>query len=663
MEQKNWQYLKILSLITITLLASFFTLTSNFLPKASQSRIETKSRRDSQNKWHSLPAAISATPLSTVIKNPTQKVSAFQQSSQVIQQGKEITLNGRKFPVAWSRWQQGTETRIGISDTGAMNSLGMELLSTNNSEIQPLLWFSSSPSKPLIFHTKLISPYRYLDITDFAQLAGWQLEITGSTLNIKASPAQVENIYQVSPGRIIVDLDRPTFWQLSQNNKEGAIKIAGIANSELVARFSPPPPVTEEEGEEQQETSPLPLTEKEPPPFIVESADSQTKLLIKFPSGNGLRIWSLTNPNRLIIDIRPDYLIERDILWFPGIRWRQQFISLNNSPSNSNSPFPEEDLFPVVWLEIDLRSPHISLKPITSNSDSLIGTAPLLTTARSLDVAAAINGGFFNRNNQLPLGAIRTNKRWLSGPILNRGAIAWNNSGQIKIGRLHLQETLTTSLNQHFPILFLNSGYVKAGLARYTTDWGDTYTPLTDNETIIFVQNNYITQQLPGGIAQENSFPIPEDGYLLTIRAEDIPPQNLARGTKVNLQSFTIPDEFAPYPHIIGAGPLLLQNHQNVLQGEAEKFSTAFNQQKASRSAIATTNQGNLIIATVHNRSGGRGPSLEELTQIMQRLGVTNALNLDGGSSTSLYLGGQLIDRSPVTAARVHNGIGIFIDN
>jgi exopolysaccharide biosynthesis protein len=45
----------------------------------------------------------------------------------------------------------------------------------------------------------------------------------------------------------------------------------------------------------------------------------------------------------------------------------------------------------------------------------------------------------------------------------------------------------------------------------------------------------------------------------------------------------------------------------------------------------------------------------------MQTMGCINALNLDGGSSTSLYLGGQLLDRSPNTAARVHNGIGIFI--
>ncbi|MGH2415890.1 MAG: phosphodiester glycosidase family protein, partial [Microcystaceae cyanobacterium] len=114
-------------------------------------------------------------------------------------------------------------------------------------------------------------------------------------------------------------------------------------------------------------------------------------------------------------------------------------------------------------------------------------------------------------------------------------------------------------------------------------------------------------------------------------------------------------------PHILGAGPLLIQNRQIVLNAEAEKFSQAFQQQAASRSAIAITERGNLMLVAVHDRVGGRGATLQEHAQILQHLGAVDALNLDGGSSTSLYLGGQLIDRYPVTAARVNNGIGILI--
>jgi exopolysaccharide biosynthesis protein len=44
----------------------------------------------------------------------------------------------------------------------------------------------------------------------------------------------------------------------------------------------------------------------------------------------------------------------------------------------------------------------------------------------------------------------------------------------------------------------------------------------------------------------------------------------------------------------------------------------------------------------------------------MQQLGTVNALNLDGGSSTALYLGGQILDRPVRSTGRVHNAIGIF---
>jgi exopolysaccharide biosynthesis protein len=49
------------------------------------------------------------------------------------------------------------------------------------------------------------------------------------------------------------------------------------------------------------------------------------------------------------------------------------------------------------------------------------------------------------------------------------------------------------------------------------------------------------------------------------------------------------------------------------------------------------------------------------MAQLMQQMGTVDALNLDGGSSTSLYLGGQLVDRASATAARVHNAIGISL--
>jgi exopolysaccharide biosynthesis protein len=70
---------------------------------------------------------------------------------------------------------------------------------------------------------------------------------------------------------------------------------------------------------------------------------------------------------------------------------------------------------------------------------------------------------------------------------------------------------------------------------------------------------------------------------------------------------------------------------------------------------------GRVVLVAIHFSPGGRGPTLAEAAQIMRQLGAQQALNLDGGTSTSLYLGGTLINRHSGTVGRVHNGLGIFL--
>lgn len=583
--------------------------------------------------------------------------------------GSQISLNGRNLSGAWLQ-QPGRANQVTtlISDGALRQLIGLDLLNSNNPARQPVVWYSPT-TQPLVFTTRLQGGYRYLDITNFARTAGWQIQTQGNTLAIATPKAQVSNIRssQQPATRIVVDLDRPTPWQVRQGQpirppadpnipdakppaatyREWTIVLDGIADPSLIQRYTPlpvtPPPITEPNQLKQLPT---------PEPFIqqVQVVNNQTLIRLNVPLALSPKVTTINNPHRLVIDLRPDPLEVRDITWAKGLRWRQQYVNLAT------------DRFPVVLLEINPRTVGLTLKPIITNQNTLVGTAPILQTAQSYLAVAAINGGYFNRNNRYPLGAIRQNNRWLSSPILNRGAIAWNNAGQFYFGRLSLQETLVTSTNLRSPILFLNSGYVQSGIARYTSAWGQTYTPLTDNESIFLVQNNKITNQFAGDKAGQTNFPIPPDGYLLTLRgnAGAIASQ-LPIGTDVQITSTTIPFDFNRYPNIIGAGPLLIQNTQIVLDAESEKFSKAFIAERAVRSGICTTANNTLLIAAIHNRAGGPGLTLAEHAQLMKLLGCVNALNLDGGSSTSLYLSGQLIDRYPNTAARVHNGIGIFL--
>ena len=57
------------------------------------------------------------------------------------------------------------------------------------------------------------------------------------------------------------------------------------------------------------------------------------------------------------------------------------------------------------------------------------------------------------------------------------------------------------------------------------------------------------------------------------------------------------------------------------------------------------------------------GPTLRETALLLQQLGLRDALNLDGGSSTGLMLSGTLSVQGRGVAARIHNGLGLVPRN
>ncbi|HAN75473.1 MAG TPA: hypothetical protein DCQ63_15195 [Planktothrix sp. UBA8402] len=629
------------------------------------------------------------------------------------QQGNRIKINGNLINIPWQIDQSHSNAKISvkISDIGLMQNLGINLLDTNNSSQQPIQWFASKS----ILSAQYINPYRYLDLSNLAEFSQWQIKPDGTTLKITIPPSTIQSLHietlslepslsqtesTFSPKKIIIQLDKPTIWQQP---------IPEIKKRSPSTPLQPSPPLTDDPTTRHQTNSPQPVTPvlqdwslileanittkllSDSPEFFkpsiitkspnfsppnpnstnlqLHSQNNQTQVKFSIPPGWRPVVTSLDSPYRLLIEIKPNFLEPKNILWQPGIRWRQEYIKIpkNNISLGSlinrilTNPESSIEQFPVYWLEVNINQPEINLTPILSNPNYRQGTSPLLDIAQQAKVSAAINGGFFNRNNQLPLGAIRLNNNWLSSPILNRGVIAWGKGKPIIMNRLILKETITISSGQTIPLQYLNSAYTESGISRYTSDWGKFYTPINQQENIIVVENNQITRYIQPHKPESSTITIPLGGYLLVIRGRPELLKLLPIGTHLQLQSQTEPAEYQNYPNILGAGPLLIQNSQIVLDAALERFNPAFQQQQAIRSAIAITNNHTLLMVAVHNRPNGSGPSLAELAQILQKLGAVTALNLDGGSSTSLYLGGYYLDRPVPTAAPVHNGLGIAI--
>jgi hypothetical protein len=102
----------------------------------------------------------------------------------------------------------------------------------------------------------------------------------------------------------------------------------------------------------------------------------------------------------------------------------------------------------------------------------------------------------------------------------------------------------------------------------------------------------------------------------------------------------------------LGGGPGLLPQDTSVKEGftayqKGEKIRDAIgNDSLNARSAVGITQEGDVILAMVAQRSEiplQSGISIPELGSAMADLGAIKAMNLDGGSSASLYYDGQAI--------------------
>ncbi len=69
--------------------------------------------------------------------------------------------------------------------------------------------------------------------------------------------------------------------------------------------------------------------------------------------------------------------------------------------------------------------------------------------------------------------------------------------------------------------------------------------------------------------------------------------------------------------------------------------------ERASRTAVGATANGKLLVVVVDGRQPGysRGMTLRELAELMQTLGAVNALNLDGGGSSTMVVNGLVANR------------------
>lgn len=286
-------------------------------------------------------------------------------------------------------------------------------------------------------------------------------------------------------------------------------------------------------------------------------------------------------------------------------------------------------------------------------SERLNSRVKIKTIAEKTNSIAAINGGYFKPQTGVPLGALVIDNELLTGPIYNRVAISINKDGTYSIGKTDF-EFFIKNKKINLKIDNINQPRMLSTYTLlYTDRWGKISPPPPKYGANIIVEN---------GIAKgiyNSSVEIPKNGFVISAPKSKI--QNLVGEKKLKL-NIKYPKHFKDSEHIISGGPYLIKDGEIYINTKEEKLTAITG--KNPRTLIGYTKNNDLILVTIDGREAHSiGMSLYESARFMQKLGCINAINLDGGSSSVMYVDGQITNQPPTKDGIPLSGVITIFEN
>ena len=313
-----------------------------------------------------------------------------------------------------------------------------------------------------------------------------------------------------------------------------------------------------------------------------------------------------------------------------------------------------------IWL-LRMNPGAADLRAVLSN-DAVVDTEIVPDMAARYGAIAAINAGFFLLPSGDPAGIYKLRGQLVSDTRRPRGAlgIVGESTGPLLFGRvaatMELRLPRRARPDAVVEIAGVDTTRQRGRLMLFTPAYHQhTDTPATGLEWVLQGKPLSVTS----GPLSTGKTPIPRDGYVLSFGGTRPPPalQSLRIGTRVELDTnYSVIDgsaaEWAKADAIVGGAGLLLRDGQIITDWKVEQLAAAFAETRHPRTLVGTHADGSVWLVTVDGRQPklSAGMSLAELRALAQRLGLRNALNLDGGGSTTMWVAGTIVN-SPSDAA------------
>lgn len=249
---------------------------------------------------------------------------------------------------------------------------------------------------------------------------------------------------------------------------------------------------------------------------------------------------------------------------------------------------------------------------------------------------AAFNADFFDINETgAPLGPGLDDGEVPHSPAPGvTEAVGFGPGGAGRILDLYFEGTLTLPDGPR-PLAALNAADVPAGgIGAYNAQWGEADRALAVNGSAEVTEVTVVGGRVTGVADRPGGGAIPEGTTVLLGRdAGARALAGLAPGDPVSWEYRLRTDDGAPVPRTAVGGRGVL-----VVDGEPQNWEGRPNNAAAPRTAVGFSKDGTTLhVLTVDGRQAASGGvTLTELALMMDELGAHNALNLDGGGSSTL---------------------------
>lgn len=296
---------------------------------------------------------------------------------------------------------------------------------------------------------------------------------------------------------------------------------------------------------------------------------------------------------------------------------------------------------------------NLEFIPVLASDNNLASKSHIKKIAEKNNSIIAINGSFFKPQNGIPLGSLMIDGKLLTGPMYDRVALGIFDN-EFKMERVSLNAVV---VNKNYKLIIDNinqprmlSTYVIA----YSQEWGE-YAPESPKYGLqVAINDNKIIEY------SYNRLKIPKNGYVIVGPEEKL--KELITQKDINIE-FNINESFKGVNHIISGGPYLIKNNNIYIDVDEQKLNSITG--KNPRTAIGLTSHGSIILVTVDGREENSvGMTLNELALFMKSLDCVDAMNLDGGGSSVMFINGNVVNSPSIKGGiAISNALTISIND